>query len=109
MTAWAGKIGPSVAEVAGHILRSRQYPEQGFRACLGLIRLARRYPEERVEAACVRALALNACTYKSVKSILENGLDHQPTDDSTVSAAHDLMHENIRGAAYYAQEVGHDA
>jgi transposase len=109
MIAWAGKIGPSAAEVAGHILRSRQYPEQGFRACLGLIRLSRRFPAERVEAACVRALALNACTYKSVKSILEKGLDRQPTDESTTSPAPDLMHANVRGAAYYAQEVSHDA
>lgn len=109
MIAWAGKIGPSAAEVAGHILQSRRYPEQGFRACLGLIRLARRYPEERVEAACARALALNACAYKSVKSILENGLDHHSADEAPVPAAHDLMHANVRGAAYYAQEVGHDA
>jgi hypothetical protein len=106
---WAGKIGPSAAAVAGQILQSRRYPEQGFRACLGLIRLARRYPAERVEAACVRALAVNACTYKSVKSILENGMDHQPLEDSTTPDAHNIMHANVRGAAYYAQEVGHDA
>jgi transposase len=105
---WAGKIGPSAAKVAAHILQSRRYPEQGFRSCLGLIRLARRYPAERVESACVRALAVNACTYKSVKSILENGLDHQPVDDSTAPAV-SIMHANVRGAAYYAQEVDHDA
>ena len=109
LTDWAGKIGPSSAGVAGRILQSRRYPEQGFRACLGLIRLARRYPAERVEAACVRALALNACTYKSVKSILENGLDHQPFEDATTPDAHNVMHANVRGAAYYAREVGHDA
>lgn len=106
---WAGKIGPSAAAVAGHILQSRRYPEQGFRACLGLIRLARRYPAERVEAACVRALAVNACTYKSVKSILENGLDRQSPEE-TVPDTPDIMHANVRGAAYYAQEeVRHDA
>jgi transposase len=105
---WAGKIGPSAAKVAAHILQSRRYPEQGFRSCLGLIRLARRYPAERVESACVPALAVNACTYKSVKSILENGLDHQPVDDSTAPAV-SIMHANVRGAAYYAQEVDHDA
>ncbi len=106
---WAGKIGPSAARVAGHILQSRRYPEQGFRACLGLIRLARRYPAERVESACVRALAVNACTYKSVKSILESGLDRAAVDDGTHPATHDVMHANVRGAAYYAQEVRHDA
>jgi transposase len=105
---WARKVGPSAAEVAGHILQSRKYPEQGFRACLGLMRLARRYPAERVEAACARALAVNACSYKSVKSILETGLDHQSVEDAKTSDAHRIMHANVRGAAYYA-EVSHDA
>jgi hypothetical protein len=73
-----------------------------------LIRLARRYPAERVEAACARALAVNACSYKSVKSILETGLDHQSVEDSKTSDAHRIMHANVRGAAYYA-EVSHDA
>jgi len=105
---WARKVGPSAAGVAGHILQSRRYPEQGFRACLGLMRLARRYPAERVEAACTRALAVNACSYKSVKSILETGLDHQSVEDSKTPDAHRIMHANVRGAAYYA-EVSHDA
>lgn len=105
---WARKIGPSAAGVASHILQSRRYPEQGFRACLGLMRLARRYPEERVEAACTRALAVNACSYKSVKSILETGLDHQSVEDPKTPDAHRILHANVRGAAYYA-EVSHDA
>jgi transposase len=108
LIAWAGKIGPSAAGVANHILQSRRYPEQGFRACLGLIRLARRYPEERVEAACARALAVNACSYKSVKSILETGLDRQSVDNPKTPDAHLLVHANVRGAAYYA-EASHDA
>jgi len=105
---WARKIGPSAAGVASHILQSRRYPEQGFRACLGLMRLARRYPEERVEAACTRALAVNTCSYKSVKSILETGLDHQSVEDPKTPDAHRILHANVRGAAYYA-EVNHDA
>jgi transposase len=108
LIAWAGKVGPSAAGVASHILQSKRYPEQGFRACLGLIRLARRYPEERVEAACARALAVNACSYKSVKSILETGLDHQSVEEAKTPDAHLLVHANVRGAAYYA-EVDHDA
>jgi len=105
---WAGKIGPSAAGVAGHILQSRRHPEQGFRACLGLMRLARRYPAERVEAACARALGVNACSYRSVKSILETGLDHQSIEDAKTPDSHRIMHGNVRGAAYYA-EVSHDA
>jgi transposase len=105
---WARKIGPSAAGVAGHILQSRQYPEQGYRACLGLMRLARRYPPERVEAACTRALAVNACSYRSVKSILETGLDHQSIEEAKTPDAHRMMHANVRGAAYYA-EVDHES
>jgi len=105
---WAGKVGPSAAGVVGHILQSRRYPEQGYRACLGLMRLARRYPVERVEAACARALAVNACSYRSVKSILETGLDHQSIEDAKTPDAHRIQHANVRGAAYYA-EVSHDA
>ncbi len=105
---WARKVGPSVAGVVRHILQSRRYPEQGYRACLGLMRLARRYPEERVEAACKRALTVNACSYRSVKSILENGLDRQSIEEPKSSDAHRIVHANVRGATYYA-EVTHDA
>jgi transposase len=106
---WAGKIGPSAAGVVGQILQSRRYPEQGYRACLGLMRLARSYPAERVEAACTRALAVNACSYRSVKSMLETGLDRQPIEEAKTPEAHRIMHDNVRGAAYYAEEVRHDA
>jgi transposase len=105
---WAGKIGPSAAGVVGHILESRRFPEQGYRACLGLMRLARRYPAERVEAACARALAVGAWSYRSVKSILETGLDGQPLLDGPTARAQEIVHANVRGAAYYA-EVCHDA
>jgi transposase len=105
---WAGKVGPSAASVVGHILQSRRFPEQGYRACLGLMRLTRRYPAERVEAACVRALAVGAWSYRSVKSILETGLDGQPLQDGATARAQQIVHANVRGAAYYA-EVCHDA
>ena len=108
MVDWTRKIGPSAAGVAEYILQSRTYPEQGYRACLGLMRLARRYPPERVEAACARALAVNACSYRSVKSILETGLDRQSIEEAKTPAAHRMMHANVRGAAYYA-EVGHES
>jgi transposase len=105
---WARKIGPSAAAVVSNILQSRRYPEQGYRACLGLIRLARRYPAERVEAASVRALAVGACSYRSIRSILEANLDSQPLEEQNAAGAHQIVHANVRGAAYYAG-VGHDA
>jgi hypothetical protein len=72
------------------------------------MRLARRYPSERVEAACTRALAVNACSYRSIKSILETGLDHQSIEEAKTPDAHRMMHANVRGAAYYA-EVDHES
>ena len=60
------------------ILDSRPHPEQGYRAALGIIRLAGRYGPDRAEAACARALRLRSYSYRSVESILRTGLDRQP-------------------------------
>jgi transposase len=96
---WAGKAGLATRAVADAILSSRRFPEQSYRSCLGLIRLGERFGEERLEAACARAVKFQACTYKRVKTILETGLDRQP--ESEPPAAAPLTHENIRGAAYF--------
>ena len=61
-----------------HILETKPHPEQGYRACLGLMRLGRGYGHERMEAACRRALALDVCSYRSIQSILKTKLDQQP-------------------------------
>ena len=97
---WAEGIGASTGALVQRILESRPHPEQGYRACLGLMRLAKRYSPERLEAACFRALRSGAHSYRSVKSILEHGLDRVPLEEQaelTLPAAH----ENVRGAAYY--------
>ncbi|WP_439098854.1 hypothetical protein [Bradyrhizobium yuanmingense] len=73
----------------------RPYPEQGFRACLGTIRLARSYGRERLEAAAARAIDISARTYGSVKSILANNLDRRPAHGTAI------VHPNIRGPRYY--------
>ena len=80
--------------------RIPSYPEQGYRACLGLLRLGKSYTPERLEAACARAVALNACSYKSVKSILQTGLDTQPVPQ-TSEPRPSPDHTNIRGARYF--------
>ena len=72
---WAEKTGPSTAELVKEIMERRPHPEQGFRSCLGIMRLGRHYGRERLEAACTRALVLKAYSYKSVESILKNKLD----------------------------------
>ena len=99
---WAGQIGPRTQELASLILESRPHPEQGYRSCLGLLRLEKRYPKERLEAACARAVAFKAYSYKNVESILKNGLDQQSlTAASPQSGLPLLEHENLRGREYY--------
>jgi transposase len=94
-------VGPSTAAAVEHILNSRRHPELGYRSSLGVLRLADRYSPQRLEAACRRAVALQACSYRSIKSILETGLDRQPLEPVTPPAAHCQVHDNVRGPDYY--------
>jgi transposase len=105
LISWARTIGPSVAAVTQRILETRPHPEHGYRACLGLMSLARRHGDDRVQAACARALSVNAVSYTSVKSILEQHLDTLPLPQVQLSLVPPPpVHENLRGAAYYAVE-----
>jgi transposase len=99
IVAWAQHTGPATAALAEAILASRPHPEQGYRSCLGIIRLADRCGPERVEAACARALAVRALSYRSVESILRHGLDSQPLRAGP--ARTHPHHQNLRGATYY--------
>jgi transposase len=85
------------------IMNTRTHPQQGFRACLGIMRLAKRYSQNRLENACARALAIRSYSYKSVNSILKKGLDKQPLA-STQPAAQPINHPNIRGNHYYQKK-----
>ncbi len=96
---WAQSVGPSTAQLFQAILESKPHPEMGYRSCLGILRLGQRYSPERVEAAAVRALATGACSYQSVKSMLERGLDRQPLE--TPAPRPPVEHDNLRGAAYF--------
>jgi transposase len=100
IVAWAQRTGPATAELAAAILASRPHPEQGYRSCLGIVRLAERYGVERVEAACRRALAVRALSYRSVESILRHGLDAQPLPERGTARTHP-RHANLRGSGYY--------
>ena len=97
---WVGKTGAAAAQVAEAIIASRPHPQQGFRACLGLIRLGDQYGADRLEAACTRALALRCPSYKNVKEILKQGLDKRPLPEKAVSTPA-IAHDNVRGADYY--------
>lgn len=95
----AAKVGPDADTLIEVILRSRPHPEQGFRSAIGILGLVKRYGAERVDAACARALLLNARSYKSVAAILKNGTDK--TAAATQETAPVLFHSNIRGRGYY--------
>lgn len=98
---WAHSIGPATAELAEKILRSRPHPEMGYRSCLGIFRLAKSYSNSRLEAACNRALAIGASSYKSVQSILKNGLDKETVPSQTPPAPAN-RHGNVRGQDYFS-------
>lgn len=98
---WARTIGPSTAAAVASIMESRAYPEQGYRSCLGVLRLGKTYSNERLEAACARAVHSRVTSYKSIQSILKNGLDRQSVNPEPPSTAHNVAHINVRGAGYY--------
>jgi transposase len=99
---WAGSIGPKTRELAEAILAERRHPEQGYRSCLGILRLGKRYGNERLEAACARAVAVRARSYRHVESILKNGLDRLPSpDEQREEGTTPAAHENTRGGGYY--------
>ena len=89
-------IGHDTAALVEIILRSRPHPEQGFRSCIGILGLAKRYDAERLDAACARALALGTRSYASVAAILKNRQEGKAPDPQP-----GLLHENIRGSDYY--------
>jgi transposase len=99
---WARNIGPMTEALCERIMRERSHPEQGYRSCMGIARLGKRFGKARVEAAATRALWTGAVSYRSVCNILESGLDKVPVfDDSASAAAPVAHHEYIRGPQHY--------
>jgi transposase len=99
LVGWAQKTGPHTAQLVQVLLDSRQHPQQAYRSCLGVLRLGSRYGEERLEAACRRALPAGIHSYKGVKNILDAKLDQVEVDQPSTIVPD--SHENIRGQAYY--------
>ena len=97
---WAQETGPATAKLVETILSSRPHPQHGFRACLGIMRLGKHYTTARLEAASRRALVIGSCSYKSVESILKNGLDRKPLPPTSIDTPV-IEHDNLRGADYY--------
>jgi len=99
---WAKNLGPMTLALCERILSERPHPEQGYRSCMGLCRLGKQYGKARLEAACTRALWTGVLSYRSVRNILEAGLDGAPLfDDSASAAAPVRTHAHLRGAGYY--------
>jgi transposase len=98
---WAASIGVAVTGIVRHLLTNRPHPEMGYRACLGLLALARQYGNDRLEAACNRALVIGAPSRKSVASILKAGLDQQPLPGTQQRELTLPAHANLRGPDYY--------
>jgi transposase len=97
---WASQNGPHTEQLVAKVLEIRRHPEQGFRSCLGIMRLGTRHSAQRLEAACKRALTLRSYSYKSVASILRSGLDKEPLP-ADQEPTEGLIHPNIRGQRYY--------
>ena len=94
---WATTVGSNTLALVRTILIERPHPEHGLRSCRGLRTLTRLYANERIEAACERALAASARSYIHVESILKHGLDQQPLvvpvkSDETVAIARAREH-----------------
>ncbi|MCY0894819.1 MAG: hypothetical protein OWS03_00800 [Alicyclobacillaceae bacterium] len=97
---WGESIGPNTGILVARILERKKHPEQGYRACLGLLNLSKQYPRERMEAAALRALTIDSCSYRSVKSMLQTRMEqtYLPLETSVETTP---QHSNIRGADYY--------
>jgi transposase len=103
LIAWAETTGPATAQLVAAILASKPHPEQGYRACLGLMRLGKRYGGARLDTAAARATELGAPSYRTVQNILTSGVDQVPRAQGAAPAALPV-HPNVRGRAYYTRE-----
>jgi len=98
---WANQSGKCTAELAEKIIESRRHPQQGFRSCLGVMRLGESYGKDRLELACRRALMIGAYSYKSVLSILQHNLDRHVLTELKTTSVTEQHHEYVRGQDYF--------
>lgn len=96
---WGEQIGCATGAVVRRLLEQHKHPEHGYRACLGLLSLARRYGKDRLEAACAIALELGAYQYRHVKNVLETDRDRLTAAPPAEWVSPD--HAHLRGPNYY--------
>ncbi len=99
LISWAQKTGPGTAQLVETIMTTRPHPQQGFRSCLGIMSLGKKYTNERLEAAAHRALAIRSYSYRSIRAILESGMDKIAVQTKEVIPV--IEHDNIRGGQYF--------
>ena len=102
MINWGRSVGSETGTLVEQILAAKPHPEQGYRSCLGLMGLGRRFGNDRLEAASKRALDCRTATYRSVKSILEHGLDRIPPEEAETQLTLPVDHAHVRGNQYYS-------
>jgi transposase len=98
---WAAKYGPAVKTLVEKIIDSKMFPEQAYKRCLGIIRLANRFPHERLNAACERALKYKSYSYRTIADILKNNIDMLPDVEEPKVSRPPIVHSNIRGKKYF--------
>jgi len=101
LIAWASTVGPNTAALVTALIEQRAHPEHGYRACLGVLRLRKRFPDHRLERACARALAHRAVSYRSVEAILKHNLDREEGAPDVPAPDPLPRHANLRGPGYY--------
>lgn len=101
LLAKARLIGPKTETVLERLFQQRAHPQQAYRSCLGVLRLAERYGTTRLEAACQRALRQQTVSWKSLSSILKHNLDQQTLPPTRQAPT--VQHDNVRGADYFRQ------
>lgn len=102
MRHWGETIGANTGAMIEAIIGTVVHPDHAYGKCLGLLRLAKKCGNDRLELACGRALKLQAISYQSVKNILEKGLEHAELSQEAEELDLPLLHENVRGSEYYA-------
>ncbi|EKD49900.1 MAG: hypothetical protein ACD_63C00017G0002 [uncultured bacterium] len=104
---WARQYGPFVVSLSEAIMNGKKHPQQGFRACLGVLRLETKVGKDRLNAACERALYIGGINLQTVRAILQNGQDRLPMPKEDPVQAPEL-HENVRGPGYFCQDTTED-
>ncbi len=106
---WAASIGAATAQLIQKHLESEHHIEISYRRCIGILKLAKPFGNDRLEAASQRALASGAISYRSISSMLKHGIDRRPLPPEQLPTQLQIVHENIRGARYYSNKEEHHA